>query len=304
MRAANEDVGQHNQWWQGMNNGMSKCWLMQDGHDIKNLRYSEVDSAPWSFVYECKESSLPVGALDVVYLFSAHSILNMRGAMLPTKMLVPRIDVGAEKDASRSRWRIMGVLKKKRSSQRGGGTSAVDDEAQEEEDGDEQQSNNGSDSVRDDDIDNYRGSEETGWRDRVIHDINLEDGGIPPLGNDMDAADLENISPVRIEAWMTKVFHYEARGDAILSKVFCVVTVTPVRNLNLAEYLRTNVVENTQGNLFPGMSQSASENMRKDKKDMLHRILLEQMEFCGFFAQKRQVGLHAGRPARVPLACF
>lgn len=33
------------------------------------------------------------------------------------------------------------------------------------------------------------------------------------------------------------------------------------------------------------MSQSASELMRKDKKDMLHRLLLGQMELCGFFAR-------------------
>ena len=31
------------------------------------------------------------------------------------------------------------------------------------------------------------------------------------------------------------------------------------------------------------MSQQASETMRKDRKDMLHRLLLGQMELCGFF---------------------
>lgn len=33
------------------------------------------------------------------------------------------------------------------------------------------------------------------------------------------------------------------------------------------------------------MSPQASENMRKDKKDMLHRLLLGQMELCGFLAR-------------------
>jgi len=34
---------------------------------------------------------------------------------------------------------------------------------------------------------------------------------------------------------------------------------------------------------FIGMNQSSSESMRKDRKDMLHRLLLGQMELCGFF---------------------
>lgn len=295
MRAANEDVGQHNQWWQGMNNGMSKCWLMQDGHDIKNVRYSEVDGAPWTFVYECKESSLPMPALDVVYLFSPHSMLNMRGAMVPTKMLMPRIDQASEKDRG-GRWKIVGVLKKKKMSAHNSSSSpaaVLDAEAEEE------------GRAPEDDIDNFddKHTEDlSGWRDKVIHDINLEDGGIPPLGGDMDAADLENICPVRIEAWMAKAFHYtqhsgdEEGDEAIASKVFCVVTVTPVRNMNLSEYLRTNVVENTQGNMFPGMTQVASESMRKDRKDMLHRILLEQMELCGFFARNRHAEERYGIP--------
>ena len=37
--------------------------------------------------------------------------------------------------------------------------------------------------------------------------------------------------------------------------------------------------------MIPGMPQHASESMRKDKKDMLHRLLLGQMELCGFFAR-------------------
>ena len=29
MRESDQDISQHKQWWMGMNNGMSKCWLMQ-----------------------------------------------------------------------------------------------------------------------------------------------------------------------------------------------------------------------------------------------------------------------------------
>jgi hypothetical protein len=47
MKESDQDVSQHSQWWMGMNNGMSKCWLMQDGHDPINTRYSLVDGAPW-----------------------------------------------------------------------------------------------------------------------------------------------------------------------------------------------------------------------------------------------------------------
>lgn len=41
---------------------------------------------------------------------------------------------------------------------------------------------------------------------------------------------------------------------------------------------------------FPGISQQASENMRKDKKDMLHKLLLGQMEMCGFLDDVRSSG--------------
>ena len=59
MRCSDADTGHHSQWWKGMNNGMSKCWLMQDGHDTVHTRYGATDGAPLSFVYECNESSLP-----------------------------------------------------------------------------------------------------------------------------------------------------------------------------------------------------------------------------------------------------
>lgn len=67
MKESDQDVSQHRQWWMGMNNGMSKSWLMQDGHDPIHTRYSLVDGAPWSFVFECKESSLPqVSIMDLI----------------------------------------------------------------------------------------------------------------------------------------------------------------------------------------------------------------------------------------------
>ena len=253
-----------------------QCWLMcccyrliltlffQDGHDPINTRYSLVDGAPWSFVFECKESSLPQEALDAVYLFSPHSMSNLRGAMVPTSSLVPRIE-----SLDHRKWKIVGVWKKKEVS---------------------------SGELQDDDDDDGRDDEEErarlmrGVRNNGggIHDMDFSAGMPSLVGGGADGTDLENVSPVRIEAWMTKVFHYNQDADvtgdtAVLRKVFCILTVTPVRNFNLAEYLRHSIVENTQGTTFAGMSQQASESMRKDRKDMLHRLLLGQMELCGFF---------------------
>lgn len=91
-----------------------------------------------------------------------------------------------------------------------------------------------------------------------IHDMDLDRGGMPPLNQSADdGTDLENVSPVRIEAWMAKVFHYQLDSDVtgevkVLRKVFCILTVTPVRNFNLAEYMRHSIVEDTQGTIFPG----------------------------------------------------
>ena len=119
--------------------------------------------------------------------------------------------------------------------------------------------------------------------------MDLDKGGMPALTQSADdGTDLENVSPVRIEAWMTKVFHYPHDSDVtgenqVLRKVFCILTITPVRNFNLAEYLRHSMVENTQVTTYPGMNQTTSEMMRKDRKDMLHRLFLGQMELCGFF---------------------
>lgn len=108
MKESDQDVGQHLQWWMGMNNGMSKSWLMQDGHDPVHTRYTVHDGAPWSFVFECKESSLPQEALDAVYLFSPHSMSDLRGAMVPTASLIPRVET-----VDMRRWKIVGVWKKR-----------------------------------------------------------------------------------------------------------------------------------------------------------------------------------------------
>ena len=323
MRESDADTGHHSQWWKGMNNGMSKCWLMQDGHDSVHTRYGVTDGGPLSFVYECNESSLPSEALDAVFLFSPHSMLNLRGAMVPTKTLVPRVEC-----TDRGKWKIVGVWKKRAvdpaSLPPPGGDDNSDDDAGGGSDGGGAALSSSSDS--DSGCDEAERAERrrrklasrpllrrsrmrAGGRARRgavggaggmggrggggvpggIHDMDLTEG-MPVLSGGAEGTDLENISPVRIEAWMVKVFHYAADSDITLDrtvfrKMFCVLTVTPVRNLNLAEYLRHSIVENTQGMMFPGMSQQASENMRKDKKDMLHRLLLGQMELCGFFSR-------------------
>lgn len=54
---------------------------------------------------------------------------------------------------------------------------------------------------------------------------------------------------------MARVFHYAQDADrtgdtTVYRKMFCILTVTPVRNFNLAEYLRHTIVENTQVNLL------------------------------------------------------
>ena len=303
MKTSDEDVGQHSQWWRGMNNGMSKCWLMQDGCDTKNTRYSAVDGAPWSFVYECKESSLPQEALDAVFLFSPHSMLNLRGAVVPTRTLVPRIESNDRK------WKIVGMWRK-----RAPAIAAASDR-------DDPPSNNGGgmhggmDEMRDfrNRLHNMPGNISGGSNapnDRArrgtangrggIHEMDL-DTVMPALEGNAEGMDLENIPPVRIETWMVKVFHYGSDSEAtqdktVYRKMFCILTVTPARNLNLAEYMRHSIVENTQGSMFPGMSQQASENMRKDKKDMLHRLLLGQMELCGFFANNGNNSMRGGVP--------
>lgn len=232
-----QDVAQHNQWWMGMNNGMSKSWLMQDGNDPRNTRYSEVDGAPWSFVCECRESSLPQEILDAAYLFSPHAMLNLRGAMVPTRTLVPRI----EANDPRGRWKVVGVWRKRRASQH----------PQQQQDQQEQQqspgqgpaagpnegenprpmpsaalmssSSSSSSCSDDDDVDavvdpeaqermrlmrslRSRGHPEDrgsyaigGDAGGGIHDMDLDEG-MPMLAGEAAAGmDLENIAPVRIE---------------------------------------------------------------------------------------------------------
>lgn len=166
MNEADKDVGQHNQWWKGMNNGMSKCWLMQDGQDIKNTRYSNVDGAPYSFVYECKESSLPQEALDATFLFSPHSMLNLRGAVVPTRDLVPRIESGDRK------WKIVGIWKKRAisSSEKRNVSIArgTDNEAE-----------NNEESFRNR-LRNANSFSSSNNNNKGIHDMDL-DAGMPPL---------------------------------------------------------------------------------------------------------------------------
>lgn len=258
MRESDQDVGQHRQWWQGMNNGMSKSWLMQDGHDTTNTRYSVVDGAPWSFVYECKESSLPQEALDAVYLFSQHSMLNLRGAMVPTASLVPRI----ESVDMRNKWKIVGVWKKRSGAQKPS-TSSTGAPAEEELDDEDEEDDSGRLSRirrRQTSVPPPSQPPTAASAGGGIHDMDLGECMPPLAGGSAEGCDLENIPPVRIEAWMVKVFHYPSdtriTGDTtVLRKMFCILTVTPVRNLNLAEYLRHSIVENTQVMLCSSFSE-------------------------------------------------
>jgi hypothetical protein len=144
-------------------------------------------------------------------------MVNLRGSMVPTKHLVPKIDGITD---SKNRWKIVGVCKK-------GFHRSQAEEEEEEEDGgyfDDEAS------VVDSDDDEEEGDEEEKRRRRLmdsirasnhnnrqsrnnnnmIHDMDL-DSGMPPLPSSSTtmSVNLENISPVRIEAWMTKVFHYE-----------------------------------------------------------------------------------------------
>lgn len=233
--------------------------------------------------------------------------------MVPTPMLIPRVE-----SLDGRKWKIVGVWKKRETVKEdstnvpliapnppihppridedeedddGYRNEYVDDEAEEEDDNDEDMENMRSAFSRRDvpppPSQNNNPMADTRGR---VHDIDIEKGGgMPPLDGDTeDGTDLENVPPVRIEAWMAKVFHYGHDSDVtgenkVFRKVFCILTVTPVRNFNLAEYLRHSIVENTQGTSYPGMSSNASESMRKDRKDMLHRLLLGQMDLCGYF---------------------
>ena len=187
----------------------------------------------------------PQEALDAVYLFSPHSMLNLRNAVVPTSTLMPRIEATDPR-----RWKVVGVWKKR--------VVARDDNDDDDDDDED-----------DDDADNLlsamsrargRGGRRGGGGGAGggIHDMDLDEG-MPMLDGRAEGTDLENVSPVRIEAWMPRVFHYARDADrtgdtTVHRKMFCVLTVTPVRNLNLAEYMRHTVVENTQVNrLWSGL---------------------------------------------------
>jgi hypothetical protein len=315
MKACDADVCQQTQWWKGKNNGMSKCWVMQDGMAPQNTRYSITDGAPWNFVFLCKESSVPQGALDVTYLFSPHSMTNLRGAVVPTKTLVPRIDTTTDS----RRWRVVGIWKKRDVDRAGRDDSRNDDGGQNPSLRGGGGGENSSDSDSEDDgeagrhnrvMQNLRGGRGglggglggggvgRGLASQNIHDMDLH-APMPGLDGDASGTDLENVAPVRIEERMVKVLHYDRDADVtgdqtVHHTVFCVVTITPLRNVNLAEYLRHTIIENVHGVVYPGMSQVASEEMRRDRRNMLHRILLEQMDMCGAFAA-------ADRPQPDPL---
>lgn len=176
---------------------------------------------------------------------------NLRGAMVPTATLIPRVET-----TDMRRWKIVGVWKKR-------DVTGMDPP---DEDDDIRISSSSSSSEDESDEGEaaaarrrekaMRGLRRSGGgggnpsRGNGIHEMDLGTG-MPPLSGSAEGSDLENVSPVRIEAWMTKVFHYaqdsETTGDTtVMRKMFCILTITPVRNFNLAEYLRHSIVENSQ----------------------------------------------------------
>lgn len=143
-------------------------------------------------------------ALDAVYLFSPHSMLNLRSAMVPTATLVPRID-----SVDPRRWKVVGVWKKRVVASSGDGDN--DDDGGNNSSGDD-----GSISSGDEDDEESilmsqmrRGNRRTARRDSQrnrggIHDMDL-DAGMPMLGGRAEGMDLENVSPVRYAS--QRAFH-------------------------------------------------------------------------------------------------
>jgi hypothetical protein len=143
-------------------------------------------------------------------------MVNLRGSMVPTKHLVPKIDGITD---SKNRWKIVGVCKKgfhrsqEEDEEEEGNyfddeASVVDgDEDDDDEPDEEEKRRRLMDSIR---ASNHNNNRQLQNNNSMIHDMDL-DSGMPPLSSSSTtmSINLENISPVRIEAWMTKVFHYE-----------------------------------------------------------------------------------------------
>lgn len=112
------ELQQHKVWWEKKNNGVPKSWVMQDGCSPASTRYRDTDGAPWVFVCECKDSGIPMDALNVVYIFSPASMTNMRGAVVPTARLTvptarltPKLEaLGTGGDLTK-RWKAAGIWK-------------------------------------------------------------------------------------------------------------------------------------------------------------------------------------------------
>jgi len=221
------DLQQHKVWWDKKNNGVSKSWAMQDGCCPSVTRYKDHDGAPWVFVYHCSDSGIPAGAMDAIFVFSQHAIVNMRGAVLPTDRLTPKLEAtGGPSSGDISKrwkasaiWRHVNIAMQDEGNQGNGSSSSPPPSLS-------MASLRNSRRNRQTDDELAGGSSSTGnnregsnlqgvghWHNRsdvCIHDMDLDEG-MPYLDpRDCQAAsmDLEKQAPLRIELFFPRVFHY------------------------------------------------------------------------------------------------
>lgn len=208
-------------------------------------------------------------AMNVVYLFSPHSIVNMKGAVVPTARLTPKLEPAAGGGDLSKKWKASGIWRH------------VSPLSNNEPSENSHQHGNHSENT-------------------CIHDMNL-DQGLPMLVNTERVVDLEKIAPVRIELFFPRVYFYDpmdpfgenGEGDdedenedenengyrrKVLQKVFCMVVVTPARNFSLTEYVRLYIVENSS------VSSQVQENIMH-RRELLQEILLDQIGMCEHLRQ-------------------
>lgn len=233
------------------------------------------------FVYECKDSGIPMDALNTIYLFSPHAITNMRGAIVPTSMLTPKLEsmvAGGGGDLSK-KWKASGIWR-----------HVVVNSGGQAKNAEQISSNNGNESDEDSGVgtssgtgglsmrglrssrlqqtsstsngnqNRNRNGNQNGNDSMCIHDMDLSEGlpSLAPMSSTAGDAgmDLERLAPVRIELFFPRVYYYDPNDAAehhlmgmddserkVHQKVFCMVVVTPARNFSLTEYVRLYIAE-------------------------------------------------------------
>ena len=304
------ELQQHKIWWDKKNNGVSRSWVMQDGCSPDVTRYRETDGAPWVFVYECKDSGIPADAMNAIYLFSPHAINNMKGAVVPTSNLTPKLESasggggggsGTSNDSLSKRWKVSGIwrhivpsINSNQSGNNNNNNNRMDvDENLLEEDFSMDSIRIGSGGHANNPLNGGGASSSSLSRANnndgnvCIHDMAL-DKGLPSLSGG-ERIDLEKIAPLRVELFFPRVYYYDPRGcelmmgedrPKVLQKVFCLVAVTPARNFSLTEYARLYLVENA------GNSHNQNDNhMMIHRRELLQEILLDQIGMCEHLRQ-------------------